>query len=169
MNQLKSLIIGKPTSLVTIIKPYDKATPLDISQLHNMINEIDNLLYKNKKMYFFYIADLKKKIILPDDIIDKVQSLCCEINKGHSLLIQYIEKLKKVFPSDTIIYKNQDDALKEAKDNQSSWKNALITVIKHNESNKLNSKLDSIGGMSYRKRKSKRKKSKRKKSKRRKS
>ena len=161
MSQITSLISGKPTSLV----------PLDISQLRNMINEIDNSLYRNKLMYLHYIEAVRKKTILPDNIFYKVQSLCCEINKGHSLLIQYIEKLKKVFPSDTIIYKNQDDALKEAKDNQSSWKNALITVFKFNESNKNNLKLDrlqfaSIGGMSYRKRKSKRRKSKRRKSKR---
>jgi hypothetical protein len=89
-----------------------------------------------------------------------LQALSCEINKDHSLLIQYIEQLKKDFPTNTTIYADKEKALENTKESQTVWKSAFKTVVMHNYSNITNLRLDNAGRRTYRKRYKKSKKSK---------
>jgi hypothetical protein len=126
------------------------------------INVTRERILENQKKYGFFLDRLKKKEILSNEEIDKLQGISCEINKDISLLIQLIEQLKKESPKDTTIYNDLEKALTKAKESQIAWISALRTAIKYNYSNKIDFNYPKAGRhMTYRKLKLKRDKKRR--------
>lgn len=137
MNRVPTLNIT-PLATSAMLAMSARSTMNNINpMIATTINTTRERILENQKIYGIFLERLKKKEILSNEEIDKIQGLSCEINKDISLLIQSIVQLKKESPKDTTIYKNLEKAITKAKESQHTWSAALRTAIKYNYSNKL--------------------------------